>query len=124
MNQSRYAIMQHLSAEDFVIHKAEAWVREHIAQPFDISALAQALNLSPRTLARRAQAANGMSPIQFVQRVRVEVALNLSRTSSLVFADVAGRVGYSDAPALTRLIAKESGMTLAEIRRSQNIHRE
>src|SRR6476660_9298851 len=50
------------------------WVRDNIARDFAIQELAEAVALAPRTFARRVPATCGVSPIQFVQQIRLETA--------------------------------------------------
>ncbi|WP_216074970.1 AraC family transcriptional regulator, partial [Acinetobacter baumannii] len=64
----------YLAGQDPRIAKAERWVRDNIGRDFAIEELAEAAGLAPRTFARRISATCGVSPIQFVQRIRVETA--------------------------------------------------
>jgi transcriptional regulator GlxA family with amidase domain len=59
-----------------------------------------------------------LSPIGFVQRLRVETAVQLLRTTRLSLDEVGLRVGYSDSNALRRLIRRETGTTPRELRRA------
>ena len=59
-----------------------------------------------------------MSPIGFVQRLRVEAAVHLLRTTRLSLEEIGARVGYSDSNALRRLIRRETSSTPKELRRA------
>ena len=65
----------YLASQDPRIAKAEKWVRDNIARDFAIEELAEAVALAPRTFARRVSATCGISPIQFVQRIRLDRAI-------------------------------------------------
>jgi transcriptional regulator GlxA family with amidase domain len=117
-SQAPYMAIGYLSSSDPSVHRAEAWVREHLAEDFDIAVLARRVGTSPRTLARRLSAAVGLSPIGFVQRLRVEAAVQLLRTTRLSLEEIGPKVGYSDANALRRLIRRETNSTPRELRRA------
>ncbi|WP_410712189.1 helix-turn-helix domain-containing protein [Bradyrhizobium sp. BEA-2-5] len=49
-----------------------------------------------------------MSPIQFVQRIRIETARSLLETTRLSVEEIAGKVGYAEPSTLRRLIRRET----------------
>ncbi|HEX4340626.1 MAG TPA: helix-turn-helix domain-containing protein [Polyangiaceae bacterium] len=116
-SQAPYMAIGYLSTTDASVERAEAWIREHLAEDFDVALVARRAGTSPRTLARRLAGAVGLSPIGFVQRLRVEAAVQLLRTTRLSFEEIGRRVGYSDANALRRLIRRETSSTPRELRR-------
>ncbi len=116
-SQAPYMALHHFALSDPTVRRAEAWVRKHLADDFEIAALARAVGASARTLARRLDAAVGLTPLQFVQRLRVEVAVHVLETTRLSLQEVATRVGYADPGALRRLIRRETGASPRELRR-------
>jgi transcriptional regulator GlxA family with amidase domain len=115
-SQAPYMAVHQLAANDPTVRRAEDWVRKHLAHDFDIAALARGSGTSARTLARRLDAAVGLSPIAFIQRLRVETAVHLLETTRLSLQEVAARVGYADPGALRRLIQREAHATPRELR--------
>lgn len=115
-SQAAYMAMQVLSANDATVRRAEAWVRKHLAEDFAVGKLARHVGMSARTLARRLEQAVGLSPIEFVRRIRAEVATRLLATTSLSLEEVGRRVGYTDASTLRRLLREETGRSPREIR--------
>jgi transcriptional regulator GlxA family with amidase domain len=105
-SQMRYAIPHHLARQHPVVCEAERWIRRRLDQPFRLGELASALHLTPRTLARRFEASLGMTPLRFVQRLRVEQARHLLQTTRLPLQAVAERVGYAEAATLRKLLAR------------------
>jgi hypothetical protein len=65
-------------------------VRANLAHSFDIPGLAKRLSVSPRTLARKLEASLGMSPIEFVQHLRIEVRSSCSRPHGCHWTKSAG----------------------------------
>ncbi|MGQ0630987.1 MAG: GlxA family transcriptional regulator [Sporichthyaceae bacterium] len=94
----------------------EQWVRSHLDQPIRVSAAAEAIGVSERTLQRLTDACLGMSPLDFVNDVRLDEAVFLLRTTTLSVEGVAARVGFGDAAALRRLVARRLGTTPRALR--------
>lgn len=107
--QSRHLKMAWLADADPDIARAQRWIDRRLGENLTVSALAEHLGMTPRTLARRCHQTLGMSPVKLIQRQRVEAALDLLRHTTLPFGKVAARVGYADPGALRRLMAREFG---------------
>jgi len=108
-SQSRYMALGFLAAADESVARAERWARERLEDGFTVDDLAGAVGLSPRTLARRIERATGLSPVRFLQRLRVERAVDLLETTKLSFEEIARRVGYAEPTTLRRLIRLDGG---------------
>jgi transcriptional regulator GlxA family with amidase domain len=115
-SQAPYMAVAHLRSDDRTVRRAESWVRAHLHEPFDLAELARSVGTSPRTLARRLAAAVGLSPIAFVQRLRVEAAVRMLRTTRLSLQEISTRVGYADPNTLRRLVHRETSATPRELR--------
>ncbi|MGN6186334.1 MAG: GlxA family transcriptional regulator [Thermoanaerobaculia bacterium] len=115
-SQARYMIRAHTRNTDPTVVAAERWIDDNIEKPVSVTELADALAVSPRTLARRIAAATGISPVRFLQRRRVMQAANLIENTPLSIEEVALRVGYQDGTALRKLIKREFGTTPAALR--------
>ncbi len=115
-SQARYMIHAHTQQVDPTVVAAERWIDAHLPDPISIPELAATLSVSPRTLARRIEAATGVSPLRFIQRRRLFQATHLIETTSLSIDAVAARVGYQDGTALRKLVKRELGMTPAALR--------
>ncbi len=73
------------------------WVQEHLDGPVSVEDLAQRSAMSPRTFARRFQAATGTTPYQWLLGQRVHLAQRLLETSDLSVETVAERSGFCTA---------------------------
>lgn len=114
--QLAYAPRGFVNAEDPLLLKAEQIVRH--AQPgLTAQALAQALNLSERTLHRRLNDLIGESPKAFITRVRIETACMLLETPGASVKQVAIRCGYHDDTSFRRAFTQLIGMSPADYRR-------
>jgi transcriptional regulator GlxA family with amidase domain len=107
-SQAPFMAITFLAGQDPKIAKAEKWARDNIGRDFAIEELAKSVALSPRTFARRVTATCGISPIQFVQRIRIETARYLLETTRLSVEEISRRVGYAEASTLRRLIRRDT----------------
>lgn len=107
-SQGPFMAINYLASQDPKIAKAEKWVRKNIARNFTMDELAEAVALAPRTFARRIAATCGVSPIQFVQRIRLETARYLLETTRLSVDQISRQVGYAEPSTLRRLIRRDT----------------
>jgi transcriptional regulator GlxA family with amidase domain len=115
-SQAPFMAITYLAAQDPKIAKAEKWVRDNIARDFAMEELAEAVALAPRTFARRIAATCGVSPIQFVQQIRVETSRYLLETTRLSVEEIARQVGYAEPSTLRRLIRRDTKHSPAHFR--------
>lgn len=93
-------------------------VRERFAEPLTVQELAEAGDLSPLQLERRMRRVLGVSPKQFLLRVRLDEAMSLLATTTLSISDIAARCGYYDQSSLTRHFRRVVGLTPGRYRAS------
>jgi transcriptional regulator GlxA family with amidase domain len=115
-SQAGFLIPSHLAAREESVAALETFVRTHLDQPHTLDSLAHWCSLSPRTLARRTSKAAGLSPLQLVQRVRLERALHLLRTTRMPLEEVAAAVGLADPATLHRLVKRHTGRSPGALR--------
>lgn len=106
-SQAAYVAYEHLSHEDPIVIDFERHVRAHLDEPFDVARAARTIGTSRRTLERRLRSALNLTPLAFVQRLRLERARHLSATTQLSTADIALHVGYANAETLRALMRRE-----------------
>jgi transcriptional regulator GlxA family with amidase domain len=104
--QSTYMAIDHLSREDALVRDFERYVRVNLTNPLSIDAVASALATTRRTLERRTQAAAEMTPLELIQRIRVERAQHLLATTEQSIDQVAADVGYRNASSLRALLRR------------------
>ena len=108
-SQARYVIPAFLAAQDPVARQVESHVRRCLAAPVSLAELARETGTTSRTLSRRLVQATGLSPMKFVQKIRVDAALHLLQTTRLPLDAVAEQVGFEDCSALYRLVRRHTG---------------
>ena len=107
--QGRYMVLDHLSTYDPALKRVEELVVANLGRQIGLDELARAAGMSPRTLARRVQSSVGLTPLRFVQRIRVAHAAHLLETTRASVEDVAEQVGYADAAAFRRAYRRHLG---------------
>ncbi len=107
-SQSRYMVMEHVRSADPSLRALERFVTANLDRQLTLDELARAAATSPRTLARRLKSALGVTPSQFVQRLRVTQATHLLETTRKSVEEVAAQVGYADAAAFRRVYRRHT----------------
>ncbi len=96
--------------------KAEKYLRTAIDSEVSVSALAEHCGTSERSLLRHFKEHYGVSPLEHIQRLRVERAKALLETTHLSFDEVVERCGYSDVSSFRKLFKRATTLTPADYR--------
>jgi transcriptional regulator GlxA family with amidase domain len=115
-SQIPYMAVGLLAASSESVARAVVWARPRLGKAIGVNDIAAAVGQSSRTFARRVAAATGLSPIQFLQQLRVERAIELIEATVLPFEEIAYRVGYSDPSTLRGLIRRGAGLGPRDLR--------
>lgn len=103
---------------DALILKAQRWLEVNYAISSPIEALAAQSGLPERSFKRRFTNATGISPIRYVQHLRVEQAKRLLERSRLPVDEISWRVGYEDPAFFRRLFKRITTMSPATYRKT------
>jgi transcriptional regulator GlxA family with amidase domain len=109
-SQLPYSTVALLAAADDRVARAEGWARSRLEDGVGVEQLATAAGLTPRTFARRVERVTGLSPVRFLQRLRIERAIELAASTRLPLDEIARRVGYAEPSTLRRLMRREGHM--------------
>jgi transcriptional regulator GlxA family with amidase domain len=104
-------------APDGSVERARQWLVKHLADPYDMRALARAAATSPRTLARHFAATHGTSPHQYLERLRVERACQLLQTTDVPVEEIGRSSGLASPSTFRRLFLKHTGHLPGDYRR-------
>ncbi|MEM7094152.1 MAG: helix-turn-helix domain-containing protein [Actinomycetota bacterium] len=105
-SQATFIAYDHVQHDDELVIAFERHARASLDRPFDVGTAAAAVGASRRTLERRLREVLGLTPLGYVQRLRVERARHLQRTTDLSIDDIALRVGYANAESLRALLRR------------------
>lgn len=116
--QSPYAAcLARASEADAAVQGGQAWLAANVHSESPVTRAAAVARLPLRTFARRFRQATGMSPIVFVQRLRVEKAKEMIEHGAEDIDALAEAVGYKDAVSFRRIFRRLVGMTPVQYRR-------
>jgi len=115
-SQGPYISTAIMVATDPALRKAENYISTHMKRIISAKDMAEAAGLGVRTFARRLKLVTGLTPIQFLQNLRVSRAIALADNKGLSSDEIASRVGYSDASSLRRVMKNTTGKTIGEVR--------
>ncbi|PZP23760.1 GlxA family transcriptional regulator [Pseudomonas kuykendallii] len=117
-NQSRFVpLLPDAAAHESPMTALLAWLRAHHAEPIDLQRLAEQAHCSPRTLLRRFRQATGLTPADYLQRLRIGVAQEALRNPSRSLEQVALQVGYADRATFAKRFKQLCGETPGAFRR-------
>jgi transcriptional regulator GlxA family with amidase domain len=95
---------------DGEILSAQRWLSRHFSVAHPVEEMIRRSRLAGRTFKRRFSSATGLTPIAYVQRLRIEDAKRrLERTDAPV-DEISWRVGYEDPAFFRRLFKRTTGM--------------
>ena len=95
---------------DAEIQSAQRWLRANFSVANPVEEMIKRSKLAERTFKRRFVTATGLTPIAYVQRLRIEDAKRrLERTDSSV-DEISWRVGYEDSAFFRRLFKRTTGL--------------
>ncbi len=101
---------------DVLAQAAKERIHHHYQEDVSLTSLAQMLNVSPRTLSRRFHHATGLSPMQYLQQQRLQIARQLLATTTLPVEHIAQRAGFNSASVFGRGFKVANGKTPLQYR--------
>lgn len=98
----------------------ERFIKLNIDQKLSINYLAELAGLSQSQLERNFQAVLKMSPLQFIQKLRLEHAIKLLSNPNLSITNISLSCGYSDHSAFSRQFKQLTGLSPTAFKASIN----
>lgn len=120
-SQSAFAIFsgqkQH---SDDMVKQAQAFMESNIQEKISVEHLSARFAVGRRNFDRRFIRATGNTPVEYLQRVKIEAAKKAFETSRKNINEVMYEVGYSDVKAFREVFRKITGMSPLEYRSRYN----
>jgi transcriptional regulator GlxA family with amidase domain len=105
---------------DEVVRKAQAYIEANIAEKISMESLCDTLAVGRRNFDRRFIKATGNTPLEYLQRVKIESAKKAFENTRKTINEVMYDVGYSDVKAFREIFRKITGMSPLEYRSKYN----
>lgn len=103
--------------DDAIIARCQTWIAEHYRNPAPVTAMIRLSGLAERSFKRRFQQATGMSPLEYVQTLRLEEAKQMLESGDEPIEAIANEVGYEDAGFFSRLFRRNVNLSPAQYRK-------
>ena len=95
---------------DGEIQSAQQWVSGHFSVANPVEEMIKRSKLAERTFKRRFASATGLTPLAYVQRLRIEDAKRRLERTDTPIDEISWRVGYEDAAFFRRLFKRTTGL--------------
>lgn len=116
--QAPYITFQpRLDHGDGIIADAQEWLRSHYADPSPVDAMVRRSGIPERSFKRRFRVATEHSPIDYVQRLRINEAKRRLERTDVAIDRIGWAVGYEDPAFFRRLFKRLTGVTPGVYRR-------
>ncbi|OOQ57235.1 GlxA family transcriptional regulator [Mucilaginibacter pedocola] len=106
--------------EDEPIKKAQEFIEANIAERISVEQLADKYAIGKRHFERRFKKATNNTPVEYIQRVKIEAAKKHLESSRKNVNEVMYDVGYSDTKAFRTVFKKITGLSPIEYRNKYN----
>ena len=116
-SQSPYIILDFpRNHGDTDVLQAQSWMEANYAENTPIDDIARFVSISPRHFKRRFKNATGVSPLSYLQRVRIEAAKKKLEQTSANMDEITWQIGYENSSSFRRLFKKYTGLSPREYR--------
>jgi transcriptional regulator GlxA family with amidase domain len=95
---------------DAQIQRAQEWLSTHFSVANPVEEMIRRSPLAERTFKRRFASATGLTPIAYVQRLRIEDAKRRLERTEAPIDEISWRVGYEDPAFFRRLFKRTTGL--------------
>ena len=101
---------------DPVILEVQRWMENHYAERITMESVGDQFGLSNRSLVRRFKLATGVTPLNYLQEVRLDVASKLLVQSNRSVDDITHAIGYEDISSFIRLFKRRTNYSPSNYR--------
>jgi len=105
---------------DEMVKEAQAYIESNMQEKISVEHLSARFAVGRRNFDRRFIKATGNTPVEYLQRVKIESAKKALETSRKTINEVMYEVGYADVKAFREVFRKVTGMSPLEYRRRYN----
>lgn len=119
--QAEFSIFRgHKKHDDDVVLQAQSYLEKNYDDKISIGLLSANCNVGRRNFDRRFIKATGLTPLDYLQRVRVEAAKKSFENARKTVSEVMYEVGYNDTKAFREVFSRITGMSPVEYKSKYN----
>ena len=106
--------------DDEMVKKAQAYIEKHVHEKISVDFLSSTFSVGRRNFDRRFIKATSNTPVEYMQKVKVEAAKRKLETSRESVDEIMYSVSYSDNKAFRTVFKKVTGLSPLEYRNKYN----
>ena len=117
-SQTHFAVFtgQHRHNDEEIL-RSQAYIERHYSAGISIDQVSALCNTGRRNFIRRFKAATNNTPIEYLQRVRIEAAKKALEDNTLPLNEVLTRTGYEDVKTFRMVFKKITGLSPRDYRK-------
>lgn len=116
----RISEMEFAKLDEILLGNILKAVEESLSEAeFDVQHLAEKVNMSRSTLTRKLKAITGLTPLEYIRRVKMQHACRMLKDPHTTVNEVALALGYYNRKYFTSCFKEEYGMTPSEFQKQQ-----
>jgi transcriptional regulator GlxA family with amidase domain len=108
------------SSSRIPLRELPIWILEHLQLSLNVETLAARVAMSPRHFSRIFANEFGVTPAEFVERLRVDTARRFLAESHRSLDEIAERVGFGSIDTMNRSFRRRTGELPSQVRKRQN----
>ena len=116
----RISEMEFAKLDEILLGNILKAVEDNLSEAeFDVQHLAEKVNMSRSTLTRKLKAITGLTPLEYIRRVKMQHACRMLKDPHTTVNEVALALGYYNRKYFTSCFKEEYGMTPSEFQKQQ-----
>jgi len=118
VNQAYFAVFtgQHQHEDDEIL-KSQAYIEQNYSTDISIDEVSALANTGKRNFIRRFKAATNNTPIEYLQRVRIEAAKKALEDKDWQMDEIMDKTGYKDAKTFRMIFKRMTGLSPRDYRK-------
>ena len=121
VSQSQFIIFSGQKGHtDKQIKTAQEFIENNYSDKLNVESIAESVNLNSRSFLRRFKKATSNTPLEYIQRVRIEAAKKKLESTTETIIEVMFGIGYNDEKAFRTTFRKYSGLSPKEYQMKYN----
>lgn len=116
-SQASYSIfVKSKNHGDEIVLNAQKYMEDNFSKTILIEELAQSFSISSRHFKRRFKSATGETPLNYLQKLRIDSAKNMLEEKSKSIDEITYSIGYENSSTFRKLFKKYTGISPREYR--------